>query len=442
MSPHNPLLKSPGRLLIGSMLILIGLGALILSLPLCQRTPVSFTDALFTATSATCITGLFTVPIDAFNWIGHWVILVLIQIGGLGLVTLTVFFMSFFVEVGLGTQIIAGRLLEIESWSSSKRIIAFIMVLTVVCEAIGTLLLYFTLPSTISSRFFFALFHSISAFCSAGISLLPDSLVYMNEFSVFLTILMALMFIGGIGFFTWFDLFAAIRAWYMGKHPHLSLHTRIIFSMSIGIIVLSAITIFFLEFNEGFAQLSLKDTIVNSLFSAFSWRSAGFTTVDITSLHLATFLLIMIISFIGSAPGSTGSGIKITTFSLTLAAITSVLSGRTEVDIKKRRIPNDQVFKALAILSLSLGWVGLTTFLLLVTQESWRFVDIMLESFSAFANLGLSSGVTPYLTTLGKWIIMTSMVFGRVGLLTILLALKKRQEKTEFHYPEERVMLS
>lgn len=442
MSPHNPLLKSPGRLLIGSMLILIVIGAILLSLPFCQRHPVSFMDALFTATSATCVTGLLTVPIEAFNWLGHAVILALIQIGGLGLVTLTIFFMSFFVEVGLGTQIIAGRLLEIESWSNSRRIIAFIMLITIACEAIGALILYFLLPKQLPYRLFFALFHSVSAFCSAGISLLPESLMYLNEYNAILIVFMILMFMGGIGFFTLFDLFASAKAWWLGKHPHLSLHTKIVLSMSFTLIALTATTVFFLEFNQGFANLSLKDTLVNSLFSAISWRSAGFATLDIASLHLATFLIIMIISFIGSAPGSTGSGIRTTTFSLALAAIRSVLSGRTEVDIKKRRIPNDQVFKALAILSLSLGWVALTTFLLLVTQESWRFVDIMLEAFSAFANLGLSSGVTPYLTPLGKWIIMISMIFGRVGLLTILLALKKRQEKTEFHYPEERVMLS
>jgi trk system potassium uptake protein TrkH len=442
MSPHNPLLKYPGRLLIGSVFILIGFGTALLSLPWCQRHPISLLDAFFTATSATCVTGLLTIPLDSFTLLGQSIILMLIQIGGLGLVTLTIFFMSFFVEVGLGTQIIAGRLLEIENWSSSRRIMAFIMLFTVFCEITGTLLLYFFLPHQLPQRFFFALFHAISAFCSAGFSILPDNLIYFSEFSGVLIILMLLMFIGSIGFFTWFDLIAAARAWWIGKHPHVSLHTKIVVGMSLILITLATSIIFFLEFNQGFVHLSFKDTIINSIFSAISWRSTGFNTVDITSLHLATFLLIMVLSFIGSAPGSTGSGIKITTFSVAFAAIRSVLSGRTEVDIKKRRIPNDQVFKALAILTLSLGWVALTTFLLLITEESWRFVDIMLEAFSAFANLGLSSGVTPYLTKLGKWIIMVSMIFGRVGLLTLLLALKKKQEKTEFHYPEERVMLS
>ncbi len=445
MPTHNRFFASPGRTLLGSIILTIIVGTFLLALPIAQKTPHHWLDLFFTATSATCVTGLLTVPLQSFTTFGHIIILILMQVGGLGIMTLTFFFMSLVIKMGIGTQLMAGRLLEIASWKDSKRILGFIISLTFCAELLGTIIFFFLLKSPEASllhTLFLALFHSVSAFCSAGLTLFPHGMLSFITNIPFLLVTTLIMILGELGFITWYELIAYVKALVLHKRrPHLSLHTKIVLSITTGIVVISGLLLWLLEHTHSFSSLSPLTTLINVLFDTISYRSTGFTTLPLATMQLATFFLIMIISFIGSSPGSTGSGIKTTTFAISLASVRAIVFGRNFVEIKGRTIPNDQVLKALAVLFLSLAWVATTTFCLLITEQGWRFVDIMFEAFSAFTNLGLSVGLTPHLTYLGKIIVSLSMIIGRIGSLTLILALKTRQEKTEFHYPEERVMI-
>ena len=444
MSIKKSFLSSPGRTVLISIVATIFIGTFLLALPAAQVLSHSFIDLLFTATSATCVTGLLTIQLTEFTTFGHVIILALMQIGGLGLITLTVFFMSLFVELGLGTQLMAGQVLEIENWKRSKKIIGFIIGLTLTMELVGTVLIFFTAGAqgSIQHSLFLAFFHAVSSFCSAGFTLFPGKMLLFKTNILFLGITTILMLVGELGFITWHEIILYIKSLKHRRHFNLSLHSKLVLSITGFLVTFSACIIWLLERTHGFSSMTGVQTFANVLFNTISYRSTGFTTLDITTIHLATFFLIMVIAFIGSSPGSTGSGIKTTTFAIFLATVRAVVMGRTVVEIKGRRIPNDQVFKAMAILSLSISWVAITTFCLLITEEGWRFVDIMFEAFSAFSNLGLSTGLTPDLSLPGKIIIIATMIIGRIGSLTVILAFKRHYEKTEFHYPEERVMMS
>ncbi len=446
---RKSILLSPWRMILLSVLFTIAAGTLMLSLPQAQRQPLSFLDILFTAASATCVTGLLTIPLDSFTDFGHAIIMCLIQIGGLGLITLTVFFMSFFVNLGLGTQLMAGQVLELGNWKNAQRIITFIIKFTALAELIGTLIIFCMITNSTYSplkRLFLALFHTIGSFNCAGLTLLdpaaPGSMVAFKNHPAFLSITGILVLIGGLGFITWREIIYYATAGAMRKRFHFSLHSKLVLSGTLWLTLVSSILFWLLEHRRSFFDLSAYSVMINTIFNALCLRSAGFTTFTLSEVHLATLLVILIIAFIGSSPGSTGSGIKITTAAIFLSTIKAVITGRTTVEMKGRRIANDQVLKSIAIVSLGLAWITLLIFFLLLTEPQARFIDVMFESFSAFTNLGLSLGLTPHLSSLGKLLIILSMIIGRIGTLTFVLAFKKRSEKAEFNYPEERVMIS
>lgn len=440
---------SPGRIIFLSIFFTILSGTMLLALPIAQVKPIPLIDLFFTATSATCVTGLFTVPIHSFTTFGHCIILLLIQIGGLGLITLSLFLMSIFANLGLATQLMAGQLLEIEQWKNVKKILLFIIGVTVFTESIGALCILTKLKNEfpLGKACFLSLFHAVSSFCNAGISLFQDGMYsYSTNYTILITTII-LMFCGGLGFITWNEIIKYLYSLKKKKRYHFSLHSKIILYGSAILISTATLLFLILEYNNNFESMNPIATIVNALFYAVSLRSTGFITTNINSAQLATILLIMIISFIGSSPGSTGSGVKITTFTLFLATIKSVIFGRTAVEIRGRRIVTDQIHKAIAIISLSFFWIIISTFCLLITEQRWDFMSLLFEEISAFATLGISVGLTPYLSLIGKSLIMTSMIVGRIGSLTLILALRtlalrKKIDAPEFSYPEERVMLS
>ena len=438
--------SSPGRTLIISLFSLVLLGSLILSSAWALKIPqsVSYMDSLFSSASAVSVTGLLTVPLEYFSTFGLIVILLLIQVGGLGLITLTVFLMSLFFEVGLGTQVMAAQLLEIDSYRKSRYMLAFIIIFSLIIELLGAIAIFFTLPTHFSLKYklFYSCFHAISSFCSAGFFILPGGIMAYQNNIPFLIITTLLMLIGELGFIVWHDGLLYIQAYIKDKPFRFSLHTKIVISITTFLIVVSAAIMWALERDHTFASMSYPVAFTNLLFNTISYRSTGFSTINIPTVHLATLFLIMIIAFIGSSPGSTGSGIKTTTFAIFLGAIRAVIRGRTSVEIKNRTIPNDQVFKAMAVLSLSLSLLALITFLLLLTQPQWGFTDTIFQAFSSFANLGLSTALTKELSFSGKIIVLFSMLIGRIGSLTLILAFIGRQHRTEFFYPEERVLIS
>lgn len=440
---------SPGRVIFFSVLITIVAGTLALALPIARTQPIPILDLFFTATSATCVTGLFTIPLDHFTHVGHIIILLLTQIGGLGLITLTIFTLSLFVNFGFATQVMAGKLLEIDSWKNIRTFIIFIIGLTFAVELIGAACLLPILMADYSfgDACFLAIFHSVTSFCNAGISLFEGGglVAYATSYGMLL-ITIVLMFIGSFGFITWHDIMEHARAKFHHKWHPLALNTKIIIYSTALLLITSTLMLYLLERHHAFAGMSVPLASVNALFHAVAARSAGILTVDVGALHLASLFFILLMAFIGAAPSSTGSGVRITTFAVFISTIKAAIFGRTSVEIRGRSIGIDQVYKAIAIVSLSIMWVIITTFCLLLTDGGFGFFPLFLEALSAFATLGLSTGIAASLSVTGKIFIIASMLVGRIGSLTLVLALRelrhKHGEKAEFSYPEERVILS
>lgn len=440
---------SAGRIILFAIFCTILAGTFLLSLPIARLRPMSFIDLFFTATSATCVTGLFTIPLDQFTFFGHCVILGLIQIGGLGIITLTLFALSLFVNLGLATQLMAGKLLELESWKNIRNLLFFIVAIACAIESLGAIGFYFTFKNIYPTgqAIFLSIFHAVSFFCNAGITLFGNNQqIYAHNYTLII-ISTVLMLLGGIGFVTLHEFYEYLTDWSGTKKHYFTLQAKVIlYGALIGISV-TALLIYFLEHNHAFLLLSPTEKVLTSIFQAVAFRSTGLLTLPIANLHLATLFLIMIVTFIGSAPGSTGSGIRTTTMAVYLGVVKAAIEGHTTIYLLNRRIARDQVNKAIAIISLSIFWVILTTFFLLIIEPNWRFLEVVFEAICAFTNLGLSAGITPYLSTLGKILIILSMIFGRIGSLTLILALRKiaiRKEAimTEIMYPEERIMLS
>ncbi len=436
---------SPGRMALGAISLVILLGTLLLALPASQTRPIPLLDLLFTATSATCVTGLFTVSLADFTFFGQCILLALIQIGGLGLITMTLFFASFFVELGLSTQLMAGKLLDIESWSNSKRIIAYIIGFTLIAECLGALIMWYSFSSNpdIFRPWFLAFFYAISSFCHAGVILAREHGILFAHSPLILICSMLLMLAGGLGFITWKEIGQRILAAYNNRRIRFSLQTKIILYSTLILSISSSIIFWLLERNHSLAATTPTYTILYTLFNVIAARGAGMITVQVSQMQLATLFIIMALAFIGAAPGSTGSGIKLTTFALYLATIKAAITGKTSVEIRGRSIPLEQIYKVIAIVSIGIFWIAGSTFLLLITESEWQFFDILFEAASAFTTLGVSTGITPHLSILGKLIIITSMIVGRIGSLTLILALKliMKRDRTEFSYPQERVML-
>ena len=315
---------------------------------------------------------------------------------------------------------------------------------TISSELIGTLLIFCALGHdyTPGMAGFTSLFHSVSSFCSAGITLFEQGLMtYKHSYLIIITT-MVLMFIGELGFITWQEIGKWIRARYHKKRYRFSLHSRIVFYASGMLLLCTGIIFWILEYQYLFADTPFHQTITDTLFYVVSFRSTGFVLTNVGNFQVATILLIMGISFIGSAPGSTGSGIKVTTFAIFLASIKAAISGKKTVAIQGRTIPLSQVYRSIAIVSVGLGWVFLTTFCLLITEHGVPFLDLFFEAMSSFTSLGMGAGITKSLSSIGKIFIIVSMIVGRIGSFTLILALKLKKEKpAEFSYPEEQVML-
>lgn len=443
---------SPGRTILISILLMIVVGTLLLALPAARLMPISWIDLLFTATSATCVTGLLSIPLEQFTSLGQFIILALIQIGGLGIITMSFFFISLFVDLGLTTQLMAGQLLELSSWKTVKKIVALTIAITLIAESIGALCIYAVLHAASikniaafesgagKSIIFESIFHAISSFCNAGVSPVAFSAMH-NSYMLILTTL--LMLIGSLGFITWYEVFCYCIQTIQKKRYRFSLHSTIVLYGSGLIIIISMIIFYLLERNNMLKESDFVNTFLYSLFYAVSFRGSGFLLASADFLRNPTKFFALIIAFVGASPLSTGSGIKITTFVIFLFFIKTVLLGKTSVNIRGRRIVIDQIYKVIAIIALSLMWITVTIFFLLITDGAIDFFDLFFEAFSAFTNLGLATGISAQLSIIGKCLIIMSMIIGRIGSVAFILALRTKSGSSvrEFSYPEERVML-
>lgn len=440
---------SPGRILILSFLLVITVGAFLLSLPIARVVDIPLIDILFTATSATCVTGLKLVPMSYFSFFGQCIILGLIQIGGLGLMTLSIFLVSLVLNLNLVTRLVAGRILDFEFFGKIKTFLKLIIGFTFITEFFGAVILYFYFKNIfpLGKALYYSIFHSISSFCNAGVTLFEPGISILASNSLPLLTIAILVLFGGIGFVVWYEIgnniFMAFRNWWNDEPKKIttSLHTKVVLVTSSVLVLFGAIIFFILERAKSLKDFSLWHQIVNSFFLSVSTRTAGFDTVDIARMGLPILLIIIVLMFIGASSSSTGGGIKVSTFTIFVATIVAIVKNKETVEIFGRSISSEQIFKTTVIIALSLGWIGLTTFILLITEPQFTFIQILFESVATFSTAGFSTGITPFLSNIGKYVLMLSMLLGRLGALTLVLALRKKDDKQLYKYPEERVLL-
>lgn len=435
---------SPAQIVVVGFAVTILVGAMLLNLPFASKSgeSVGFINALFTATSATCVTGLVVVDTGTY-WtnFGKVIIIGLIQVGGLGFMSMaTLFSMLIGKKISLRERLIIQESLNQNDLAGLVRLTRHILIGTFIIEAIGALLLssVFIPEKGIAKGLAYGLFHSISAFCNAGFDLVGDgrSLTpYVDNITVNLTIC-SLIILGGLGFTVIADVLQK------GKAQRLSLHTKIVLTMT-AVLILAGFALFSL-FEAGnpstLGGLSAKGRVLGALFQSVSPRTAGFNTIDLAAMTDSSKFLTIILMFIGGSPASTAGGIKTSTFALLVIAIITLIKGREHVEIYKRSIPYSAITKSLAVFGLAMTLVVTVTMILNIT-EKFDFLDILFEAVSAFGTVGLTLGITSSLTSIGKLVLIFTMFAGRVGALTILIALASREKKTLLKYPEGKVIV-
>ncbi len=446
------LLARPQAVLVLSFAGVILLGGILLSLPFCQVHPVDFLDGLFTSVSAVCVTGLVTKDTGGdFSLAGQWVILGLIQVGGLGLMTFSAFLGSL-----LGRRlslrnhyVLQDVFLPEQSSGKFGKILVFIILFTAVTEFLGALFLWIRFGAT-EGMLFPALFHSISAFCNAGFSLWSDSLVRFRGDPVVNFLVMGLIVTGGLGHIVLFEVTRRVFHRRKKDLPVLfSLHTRLVFWTTLALIVLGAILFFVFESGNSLAGLPAGQKVLASLFQSVTPRTAGFNTLDIGSLTTPALLLLVSLMLIGGSPGSTAGGMKTTTFVVFFATLRSWLRGDENVTIFKREIPQEAGKRSVIIVSSVFLLLVAGTWVLSLSEgrplpfrrEGGFLTAYLFEAASALGTVGLSTGVTPGLTALGKGTLMVLMFAGRLGPLTLATFARGPDRGPRVGYPEEQVML-
>ena len=433
----------PALLILSTFGLLAGVGALLLTFPGASTGAqgVPFIDALFTSMSATCVTGLVVLdtPND-FSTLGHVIILILIQLGGLGIMVLSTFATVMLGgRLGLRGEQALEEMLDLTSPGSAYELTRFIVVSTLLIEAVGALMLTVAFHYTYGLEWLQALwrgtFHAISAFCNAGFSLWSDSLIQFQTDTFVTVVHAALIVLGGLGFTVLAALWLAAR----GQQRRQSLQTRVVLYMSAGLIVGGTLLYAATEWNATLAGLDTWDKWLNALFQSVTLRTAGFNSVDYAALERSTVLMMIVWMFIGASPGSTGGGIKTTTLAVMLAAIPALLRNQPRALLLRRTIPHDIVYRAATIMTVATMVAVLITFLLLATHDM-PLEKLVFEAVSALATVGLSIGATGELNAAGKWMIIVTMFIGRVGPISIALALGTPRT-SHISFPEAKVMV-
>jgi len=433
----------PALLVMVSFVVLISIGTLLLTFPAASpdARPLQPIDALFTATSAACVTGLIVVdtPHD-LTFFGQLVVLLLIQVGGLNIMVLSTF-AAILLGRGLGLrgEQALGQMLDLPSAGAAYRLIAFIVVTTLALEGTGAVFLGVAelergaQPLTAAWR---GVFHAVSAFCNAGFALYSDSLVGFQEQPLVLLVVAVLITLGGLGFavlaFAWLRFKSSV-------HIGLATQVRIVLVASVVLTTLGFAGVALAEWNHSLAGLGTGDKLINALFQSVTCRTAGFNSVGFGGLQPATLMLFMVLMFIGASPGGTGGGIKTTTLVVLLSAIPMIASGRQRVVVFRRTISLETVFRctAVAVVAVLVVVFGATALLILQDQE---FVVLVFEAVSAFGTVGLSLGATSALAGPGKLVVILVMLIGRIGPLSLALLFGRRRQAAVGH-PEARIMV-
>ena len=426
---------------------LVLLGALLLTLPVASQSGqgTSFIDALFTATSAVCVTGLVVVDTGThYSSFGHTVIILLIQAGGLGIMAMsTLFALLIGKKIRLKERLLMQEALNQLSVSGVVRLTIYIIRVTLLIEFIGgTILALRWYPEMGPKGIYYGYWHAISAFCNAGFDLFgavhgPFSGItaYVDDIVVNLTIA-GLIILGGIGFAVMHD------AWESSSFLRLSLHSKIVLITTAALIFGGAGLFYLFEHAnpDTLKPLSLQGKILGSFFQSVTPRTAGYNTLDISKLYDGTLFLLIILMFVGASPASTGGGIKTSTTAVLMLAIWALVRGRSDAECFGRRIPKDIIYKAFSVLLIAFMLVVIVTMALTIT-EHFSFISILFEVTSAFGTVGLTTGITPTLSTSGKvWLILT-MFAGRVGPVTLALAIAMRSRKAQIQYPDGKIII-
>ncbi|ABO50144.1 potassium uptake protein, TrkH family [Desulforamulus reducens MI-1] len=443
MKNNKGFLSQPSRALAVGFAGLILLGGILLSLPVASASgqPTDFLTALFTSTSAVCVTGLVVVDTGTYwSTFGQVVIISLIQVGGLGFMTMAVlFWLILGRKVTFRERLLIQQSLNVIDLSGIIKLAKQVIVLTLTIQIfIATLLAVRFVPELgLQKGIAFSLFHAVSGFNNAGFDLFGDfrSLTQYTadpivNFAIGLDIIL-----GGIGFTVMTD---AIR---YRKRKKISLHSKLALYITAILLLFGMVVFLLLEFNNTLASLSFGGKLWASWFQSVTPRTAGFNTIDLTAMRPVTLFFIILLMFIGASPGSTGGGVKTTTFGIVVLALISLARGKEDAEVFYRRISKEQVYKGLGIILLAMGWIIFAT-LLLGAVEKADFLKILFEVVSALATVGLSAGLTPTLSDFGQVVIMFTMFLGRLGPLTVAYALAtKQQRKQQFRYPEERIII-
>lgn len=441
----------PARIMVVGFAAVILLGALLLNLPIATQNgeSIGFLNALFTSTSAVCVTGLVVVD-TATYWsnVGQVIIITLIQVGGLGfMTTATMFALLTKKRINLRERLLIQESLNQEDLSGMVKLTRYVILITFLIECVGAILLSFVfIPQFGLGRgVWYSIFHAISAFCNAGFDLMgsvsgPYSSLtsYVSNPMIVITI-SSLIILGGIGFPVILDIMNC------KKTSRLNMHSKIVLITTGILIVIGTIFIFIIEFNnpDTLGNLGFGGKFLASLFQSVTARTAGFNTLDLTLIRESSLFLMMILMFIGASPASTGGGLKTTTLATLLITVKSFISGKSEIVAFERRISSTLITKAIGIFFIATSFVVFGTLALSITDASFSLVECGFEIISAIATVGLSIGGSPNLTTMGKVVVMLAMFIGRVGSLTIFIALlsKGSRKQPPVRYPEGKIIV-
>lgn len=431
-------------LALGFALVIV-IGALLLNLPFASKSGVSvgFVDALFTAASSVAVTGLVVVDtLSHWTTFGHIVILILIQVGGLGIITMgTLFALIIGRRITFRQRVVMQEAMNKITVGGVVRLARYILIMTFVVEGIGALILMtrFIPIYGVGQGIWLSVFHSVSAFCNAGFDLIGNfqSLTPFVEDPIVTLTVAFLIIIGGIGFVVIFELMEK------KSFRKLSLHSKIALSMTGFLLLLGFLIVMALEFNnpDTMGDLSIGGKFLSGFFHSVTPRTAGFNTLPMDKLLMGTIVMTMVFMFIGAGTAGTAGGVKVTTVGVIVASILSTLKGRKETESFNRKLPRDLVNKSLAIITLAILWVLSVIFILSITEDA-SFHEIVFEAISAFGTVGLSLGITTQLSVVGKLVVVITMFVGRIGPLTLFMALaQRRQVTTAISYPDEEIMI-
>ncbi len=456
---------NPSLILAISFLVFIIIGTGLLMLPRCTVEGISWVDSFFLSTSAVCVTGLSPVDVSAtFTPAGLTVIIFLVQIGGLGVMTLTSFFALFFMgNTSVYNQLVIRDMVSSDSLNSLLSTLVYILFFTLAIEGTGMLAIWSDIHGTMGmdlhEELAFSAFHSISAFCNSGFSYLPGGLgnpLVMSGHNAFLVYISLLVILGGIGFPILVNfkdillhhlrrLWRFLRTWEWDGRQfyHLyNLNTRIVLIFTCLLLVLGTVGIAVLEWNNAFNQMPVLDKLTHSFFNAVVPRTAGFSTVDLTTFGAQTLLIYLFLMWVGGSAQSTAGGIKVNAFAVALFNLGAVLRGSDRVEVFGRQLSQDSIRRANVTVLLSLGVILVSVFTISALEPRLSLMAVVFECVSALSTVGSSLGATPLLGDASKLLLVVLMFVGRVGLMTLMLGIIRQKKHTKYRYPSGQIIIN